>query len=50
MLISWQGRDVVTLAGERARQFVVRAEGLGGDALQLLLARATGNFKRGNER
>ena len=50
VFIAWQGRPVTTLAGERARLFKARAEGLGGEALQLVMARATGNFKRGNER
>jgi hypothetical protein len=50
VLISWQGRSVVTLAGNRAQSFLARAEGLEGEELQLQLARATGNFKRGNER
>jgi hypothetical protein len=50
VLISWEGRQVVTLAGARAQTFLVRAEGLQGEELQLQLARVTGNFKRGNER
>ncbi len=43
-------RHVVTLAGAAARKFLQRAEGLEGEALQLLMAKATKNFKRGNER
>lgn len=50
VLVSWRGRHVVTLKGSRASSFVEAARGLGGDELQLLLARVTGNFKRGNER
>jgi hypothetical protein len=50
VFISWQGRRVTTLAGESARKFQSRAEGLDGEDLQQLMARATGNFKRGNER
>ncbi len=50
VLISWQGRPVVTLAGNRAQTFISRADGLEGEELQLQLARVTGNFKRGNER
>jgi hypothetical protein len=50
VLISWQGRPVVTLAGSRAQTFLARADGLEGEELQLQLARVTGNFKRGNER
>jgi hypothetical protein len=50
VFISWQGRTVTTLAGEGARRFLSRAEGLDADGRQQLMARATGNFKRGNER
>jgi hypothetical protein len=48
--ISWQGRVVTTLAGERAARFLEQVEHADEDAEQLLLARVTGNFKRGNER
>ena len=48
--ISWNGRQVTTLAGAEARRFLTRAEGLGEAEAQLLMARVTGNFKRGNER
>ena len=44
--ISWNGRIVTTLRGDRARRFLDEAER--GDE-QLALAKATGNFKRGNE-
>ena len=50
VFISWQGRTVTTLAGEGARRFLSRAESLDADGRQQLMARATGNFKRGNER
>jgi hypothetical protein len=48
--ISWQGRVVTTLAGERAARFLDQVEHADEEAEQLLLARVTGNFKRGNER
>jgi hypothetical protein len=48
--ISRQGRNVVTLAGERAAAFREQAATAGPEELQRLLARVTGNFKRGNER
>ena len=49
--IAHRGRHVVTLAGPRAARFAERAGAAAGDAeLQLLMARVTGNFKRGNER
>jgi hypothetical protein len=48
--ISWQGRTVVTLAGDRAAAFREQAATATPEQLELLLARVTGNFKRGNER
>ena len=50
VLISWEGRVVTTLKGEPAQQFLARAGSADADGRQLLMARATGNFKRGNER
>ena len=51
VLISWDGRVVVTLAGGDARQTIHRLESARSDEeAQLVLAKATGNFKRGNER
>ena len=50
VLISWEGRDVVTLTGANAEKFRDAAERGDAEAAQLLMARATGNFKRGNER
>jgi len=48
--IDWQGRTVTTLRGARAASFLARADGVDDEARQELLRRATGNFKRGNER
>jgi hypothetical protein len=48
--ITWRGRVVTTLAGAAAAHFVHQTEGADEDTVQALLARATGNFKRGNER
>lgn len=50
VVISWYGRPVTTLAGQDAHKFLARVEGLGEHDAQLLMARLTGNFKRGNER
>ena len=47
VVISHHGREAAVLRGEKARQFVQEAET--SDA-QLLMARLTGNYKRGNER
>jgi hypothetical protein len=48
--ISRAGRVVTTLAGRSARRFLGRVEGAAQAAAQLEMARATGNYKRGNER
>ena len=49
--ISHRGRHVVTLAGAKAATFRARvAAAPDEEARQLLMARATGNFRRGNER
>ena len=48
--ISWRGRRVVTLAGQKATAFRARIETADDGEAQLVMARATGNFKRGNER
>jgi hypothetical protein len=48
--ITWQGRVVTTLAGARATRFLEQVEHSDEEGEQLLLARVTGNFKRGNER
>jgi hypothetical protein len=50
VLISWRGRQVTILAGDKATWFLKRADGATPEKLQVLMARATGNFKRGNER
>jgi len=48
--ISYEGRLVSTLAGEQADRLGRRLERAEPAQVQLLLAKATGNFKRGNER
>ncbi|MGH3022053.1 MAG: hypothetical protein ACRDNI_00220 [Gaiellaceae bacterium] len=48
--ISWRGRVVTTLRGDPAARFLRQAETADEETVQGLLARATGNFKRGNER
>jgi len=48
--ISRQGRVVTTLRGRAAQVFLAEVEGAPMDAQQQAMARATGNYKRGNER
>lgn len=50
IFIAWRGRDAASLKGREAAKFLAAVEGAGPDAQQLLMARVTGNFKRGNER
>jgi len=47
--ISRGGREVVTLRAQAAARFLARAQGASPEAIQQLCARATGNYKRGNE-
>jgi hypothetical protein len=48
--ISHHGRVVTTLAGEKAQRFLSRAAGASEADVQQLMARATGNYRHGNER
>ena len=48
--IFWKGRRVTVLTGMLASNFLAAAPECSGQELQLLMAKATGNFKRGNER
>jgi hypothetical protein len=49
VFISWRGTVVTTLRGKRATTFLARLDGLGEEAAQLAMAKATGHFKHGNE-
>ena len=48
--IFWKGRRVQVLTGKLAENFLAAAPECTGQELQLLLAKASGNFKRGNEK
>ena len=48
--IAWHGRPMTTLRGRAAARFLAPVAGLDPRAAQLEMAKATGNFKRGNER
>jgi hypothetical protein len=50
IFIQWHGREVTILKGKAAERFLTRISGLTGEAAQLVMAKVTGNFKRGNER
>ncbi len=48
--VAYRGKVVTTLAGKDAVRFLARVDGAGAEQAQLAMAKATGNFKRGNER
>jgi hypothetical protein len=50
VFLEYLGRPVKILRGTQARKFLGRIEQLEDQGAQLLIARLTGNFKRGNER
>ena len=51
VLVTREGRTVATLAGSRAERLAYAlTQAADEEARQLLLARATGNYRRGNER
>ena len=50
LLVSRGGRVVTTVRGSAAAKLLGRLERVADDEAQQLLARATGNYKRGNER
>ncbi len=50
LLVSRGGQVVTTVRGAAAAKLLARLERAADDEAQHLLARATGNYKRGNER
>jgi hypothetical protein len=50
LLVSRGGRVVTTVRGTAAAKLLARLERAADDEAQHLMARATGNYKRGNER
>jgi hypothetical protein len=50
VLVTWRGRTVTTVAGAAGRRLAAQLAGADEPRVQALLARATGNFKHGNER
>ncbi len=50
VFIYWHGKQVMILKNKEAERFIRRAENINADELQLVMAKVTGNFKRGNER
>ena len=50
VFISWRGKAVMTLKGNKAKSFLEKSSKQDGIEEQLTMAKITGNFKRGNER
>ena len=50
VFIYWRGKQVTILKGKEAQRFISRIEHSNDQEAQLVMAKATGNFKRGNER
>jgi hypothetical protein len=50
VFLEFHGATVKTIAGDNAKKFLKKTTALEGLELQLVLAKLTGNFKRGNEK
>lgn len=48
--IFYSGKCIKTLAGKEAQKLISKLKMASADSEQLLLAKATGHFKQGNER
>lgn len=49
LFISYHGKEIMIIKGGQAQKLLKKLEGASEEERQLLLAKATGNFKRGNE-
>ena len=50
VLVRWHGQQIATVAGDEAARLVAKLSTADAAERQQLLARVTGNFKRGSER
>ena len=50
VFISWNGKAVTTLSAKDAERFVSKIANADSKQAQLIMARATGHFKHGNEK
>ena len=50
VFILWHGKHVTTLNGDKAEAFIADIAAAGDKEAQLIMAKATGNFKHGNEK
>lgn len=50
VFISWHSKQVKIIRGDKAQDFIRAIQDQTGKEAQLIMAKETGNFKRGNER
>lgn len=50
VMIYYRGKQATILQGNQAQRFIEKMENASARESQLIMAKATGNFKRGNER
>lgn len=50
VFISWHGKQVTVLGGKKSACFIEDIKDAGNKEAQLIMAKATGHFKHGNER
>lgn len=50
VFLYWHGKQVKILKGNEAQIFIAKMAGLNHKEAQLVMAKATGHFKHGNER
>jgi len=50
VFIFWKGRQIMILKGSESEKFIKKIKAADPREAQLLMAKATGNFKHGNER
>ena len=50
VIVYWNNQQVMILRNKMAQKFIKQIEGLDDREKQLVMAKITGNFKRGNER
>ena len=50
VFLFWEGKQVKILKGKEADKFLSKVESANAKEAQLIMAKLTGNFKRGNER
>jgi len=50
VFILYEGKQVTTLSGKKAGDFIAKIQNAESKEVQLIMAKITGNFKRGNEK